>query len=274
MMRSAGALLISLLIFGCDPATPPPPALTLATTTSTRDSGLLDVLLPDFETRTGIFVDVIAVGTGQALRLGRWGDADVLLTHAPDAEAEFMAEGGGELRRPVMFNDFVLVGPQHDPADVNGEPSILAALQRIATAEAAFVSRGDDSGTHMKERALWESAAVSPAAPWYLEAGGGMADILRVASEKRGYTLSDRATFLAQRGRLELVVLSEGDPLLHNVYSVIVVNSRRHPQVRQATARRFADYLTSPAAREIIGEFGIRPFGQPLFFLLPPNPPR
>jgi tungstate transport system substrate-binding protein len=181
---------------GCGRA--PAPAITLATTTSTQDSGLLDALLPRFRQETGIEVKVVAVGTGQALQLGRRGDADVLLVHDPAGEEQFMAEGFGSERRPVMHNDFVLVGPPADPAGVKGQASAAAAFARIARARAPFVSRGDESGTHQKEKAVWRAAGIEPGGDWYVRAGGGMGQVLRMATEKRAYTLSDRGTFLAQ----------------------------------------------------------------------------
>jgi tungstate transport system substrate-binding protein len=258
-------VIVLVPILGCLGPDEKTASLTLATTTSARDSGLLDVLLPQFEKETGIAVKVIAVGSGQTLELGRRGDADVLLTHAPEAEEQFMAEGYGDLRRNVMFNDFVLLGPQHDPAQVQGQASIVEAFRRIAAAGAPFVSRGDESGTHMKERAVWEQAAVEPEGDWYLQAGVGMAAVLRMASEKGGYTLADRGTFLAQRADLDLVLVSEGDPLLRNPYAVLVVSAKKHPGVDAQAATRFCEFLLSPAVQRTIGEFGVDRFGQPLF---------
>jgi tungstate transport system substrate-binding protein len=257
---------IVLLLAGCSRAPDKTAILTLATTTSTRDSGLLDLLVPMFEKEMGIEVKVIAVGSGQALELGRRGDADVLLTHAPDAEARFMAEGDGQQRRPVMVNDFVLVGPQADPARTMGQRSSMEAFRRIAQSASPFISRGDESGTHMKEQSIWKDAEVDPQPPWYIQAGAGMAEALRMASEKRAYTLADRGTFLAQRHRLDLTILSEGDPLLRNPYTVIVVSAKKHPHVNDRAASRFSEFLRSPKVQRMIGQFGIGPFGQPLFF--------
>jgi tungstate transport system substrate-binding protein len=242
-------------------------SLTLATTTSTQDSGLLDALVPLFRQQTGIEAKVVAVGTGQALELGRRGDADVLLVHDPDAEQRFVDEGFGVGRRPVMWNDFVLVGPPADPAGVKGLASVAEAFARVARAGSPFVSRGDESGTHVKEKAVWKRAGVEPRGDWYLRAGAGMGQVLRLASEKRAYTLTDRGTFLAQRQGLDLVVLCGGDPLLVNQYSVIVVNPAMHPHVRAQAARQFADFLRSPSTRKAIAEFGRDRFGQPLFFV-------
>lgn len=240
--------------------------LTLATTTSTRDSGLLDLLVPMFEKQTGIEMKVVAVGSGQALELGRRGDADVLLTHAPAAEKQFMAEGHAEQRRGVMHNDFVLVGPQTDPAQIKDQTSITEAFRRIARSESPFISRGDESGTNMKEKKVWQAAAIEPQGEWYVQGGAGMAAALRMASEKRAYTLTDRGTFLSQRDRLDLTIHVEGDPLLLNPYVVIVVSSKKHPGVNHQAASRFSEFLLSPNVQQIIGEFGVKQFGKPLFF--------
>jgi tungstate transport system substrate-binding protein len=258
-------LLCALALAGCTRTAAP--ALTLATTTSTQDSGLLDVLLPAFSAQTGIEVKAVAVGTGQALELGRRGDADVLLVHDPAGEQQFMDEGHGELRRPVFYNDFVLAGAPGDPAKVKGATSVSEAFGRIAGRPAPFVSRADDSGTHKKELAIWKKAGLDPTGDWHVRAGAGMAQVLRMASEKHAYTLADRGTFLALQKELDLIVLSEGDPLLKNQYSVIVVSSATHPHVRQHAARQFADFLTSAEGRQIIGTFGRDRFGEPLFFV-------
>jgi tungstate transport system substrate-binding protein len=261
----AAALAAALLTAGCSPRQPR--TLTLATTTSTQSSGLLDVLVPRFRAVTGIEVKVVAVGTGQALELGRRGDADVLLVHDPDAEQRFMDEGFGTDRREVMHNDFVLIGPPADPAGVKGQTSAAEAFARIARRGSPFVSRGDESGTHQKEKAVWRQAGVEPRGDWYLSAGGGMGQVLRLASEKRSYTLSDRGTFLALRQGLDLPVLVEGDPLLVNPYHVISVNPAKHPHVHRGEAQEFADFLLSPGGKDLIGDFGRDRFGQPLFFL-------
>jgi tungstate transport system substrate-binding protein len=270
---SAACVLAALLAAGCTPRQSPDRTLTLATTTSVQDSGLLDALLPSFKERTGVEVKVVAVGTGQALELGRRGDADVLLVHDPDAEQRFLDEGHGSLRRVVMHNDFVLVGPPDDPAGVRGERSAAGALARVAGRQAPFVSRGDESGTHKKEQALWRLSKAEPGGGWYVRAGGGMAQTLRLADEKRAYTLTDRGTFLAQRKGLDLAVLVEGDPLLVNVYSVILVSPEKHPHVKQDAARQFADFLTSDEGRRIIADFGKDRLGQPLFRPGEPNGP-
>jgi tungstate transport system substrate-binding protein len=243
-----------------------PVRITLATTTSTRDTGLLDVLLPMFQKETGVEVKVVAVGSGQAMKLGQDGNADVLLTHSPAAEEKFMAAGYGAHRDAVMHNDFIVVGPADDPAEVKGQKSVAAAFAQIAKQEAPFVSRGDDSGTHRKEMDIWKKADLKPGGAWYLQCGQGMAEALRVASEKRANTLSDRGTFLAQRKKLELVVLVEGDPLLLNRYAVIQLNPEKYPHLNHDAARRFAEFLRRTDVQKLIGEFGVAEFGQPLFF--------
>ncbi|MGC8837929.1 MAG: substrate-binding domain-containing protein [Anaerolineae bacterium] len=266
MRRLLVAFALSVLcLWACSPA-PAQQEVILATTTSTQDSGLLDVLVPAFEARTGYRVKVIAVGTGAALAMGARGDADVLLVHAPAAEMELVRSGDAVDRRLVMHNDFVLVGPVDDPAGVQGASSAADALRRIAQAQALFVSRGDGSGTHKMELALWEEAGVTPKGAWYQETGQGMGATLKIASEKGAYTLTDRATYLTMRGSLGLALLLEGDARLRNVYHVMVVNPEKHPTVNAAGATAFADYLTSPEAQKAIGEFGKDRFGQPLFF--------
>lgn len=261
----------ALAIGSCSKTQDQRQTVTLATTTSTRDSGLLDVLVPLFEKQTGFKVKVLAVGTGQALAIGRRGDADVLLTHAPDAERQFVEEGNGERRLPVMQNDFVVVGPTSVPAELTHQTSIADLLRYIARSETRFVSRGDDSGTHLKELQLWKDAQVDPHGDWYVQAGAGMAAALRLANEKQACTLSDRGTYLALRERLDLIILFEGDPLLRNPYAVIVVSAAKHPHVNLTAARRFSEFLLSRRIQRIIGEFGIESFGQPLFFPLLDN---
>lgn len=242
-------LLIALLL------APQKPDILLATTTSTRDAGLLDSLLPLFEAKTGYKVRVVAVGSGQALEMGRRGDADVVLTHAPDAERALMDSGYFTSRRVVMHNDFLIVGPAADPAGVRGSTNAVDALRRIASAQGPFVSRGDRSGTHILEQKLWKPGGGR----WYIESGQGMAATLQMADQKRAYTLTDRATYLAWRDRLQLVPLVEGDTLLYNVYHVM--------EARQggAGARALADFLVSPEAQALIARYGTTRFGQPLF---------
>ena len=265
-VRRLGIGLVALAATGCSGSKKQTESVTLATTTSTRDSGLLDVLVPMFRVQTGIEVKVVAVGSGQALGLGRRGDADVLLTHSPEDEDEFMAKGHGEARRTVMFNDFLLVGPKTDPAKVGGESSITEAFRRIALCRAAFVSRGDESGTHRMERRIWRRAGENPRGDWYIEAGAGMAEVLRMASQKGAYTLADRGTYLTQRRNLDLAVAVEKDPLLLNRYSVIVVSPAKHPHVKHEAARRFAEFLVSPGTQATIAEFGVADYGGPLFY--------
>ena len=251
-----------------EPTTIPAPAnpdIILATTTSTQDSGLLDVLIPAFEAVSGYSVKTVAVGTGQALAMGEEGNADVLLVHAPASEVTFMENGFGSDRRLVMHNDFILVGPSADPAGVKGLGA-LEAMKAIAATGATFVSRGDDSGTHKKELDLWKKAGVDPAGQaWYLESGQGMGATLTIASEKAAYTLTDRATYLANKDNLQLVIPSEGDPTLLNVYHVIAVNAEKWPAVNLDGAAAFADFLVSAAGQALIGSFGVEEFGQPLF---------
>ncbi len=264
-----GAIVAVVLLASCrsDTSAHSTKTLTLATTTSTRDSGLLDLLVPLFEEKTGITVKVIAVGTGQALELGRRGDADVLLTHAKAAEEQFIAEGHGQRRIEVMFNDFVLLGAKSDPAEVKGITDIASAMQAIAQRKSTFVSRGDRSGTHMKERELWQAAGVEPDGDWYLETGSGMAATLRVAGEKGAYVLSDRSTFLAHRKQLDLEIVCEGDPRLRNIYAVMAVHPSRHPQVDIEAARQWIDFLLSDETQRRIARFGLKEYGQPLFFV-------
>lgn len=247
-------------------ATPPvKKAVILATTTSTQDSGLLDELIPRFEKQTGYVVKTIAVGSGQAIAMGKKGEADVLLVHSPDAEKALMAEGSGVNRRIVMHNDFVLLGPAADPAKVRGKGA-AAALQAIAAGHALFISRGDNSGTHAQEKKLWTAAGLKPEGAWYQQTGLGMGQTLAVAAEKRAYTLSDRGTYLALRKKLGLEILSEGDAALLNVYHVIEVNPARHPKVNTPGGRAFADFMVSKDVQTTIKEFGIGTFGSPLFF--------
>jgi len=234
--------------------------ILLATTTSTRDAGLLDSLLPLFESKTGYKINVVAVGTGQALEMARRGDADVVLVHAPELERALVDSGYFVRRRLVMHNDFLLVGPANDPAKLRGNDAI-AALRTIVSARARFVSRGDRSGTHMFEQKLWRLAGLTPPAPggWYIEAGQGMAATLQMADEMRAYTITDRGTYLAWRPKLELVPLVEEDPPLDNVYHVMEV-----PRA-SAAARALADFFVSSEAQALIGKFGTARFGRPLF---------
>jgi tungstate transport system substrate-binding protein len=241
--------------------------IILATTTSTQDSGLLDVLLPIFEKETGYFVKTIAVGSGQAMAMGQKGEADVLLVHSPEAEKKFMTEGYGINRRLVMHNDFIIVGPPGDPAKIKGAKSCVESFKKIASARVLFLSRGDNSGTHAKEKAIWEAAGINPeGGKWYQETGLGMGQTLSVAAEKKGYTLTDRGTYLALKKNLGLDILVEGDAILLNIYHVIEVNPAKWPKVNNAGAKAFADFMVSKETQGIIKTFGVDKFGSPLFF--------
>jgi len=261
---------------GCSPgpgpaggADRPAARITLATTTSTDNSGLLEVILPPFEQARGVRVDVIATGSGKALKLAERGDVDLVWVHAPAAEQAFMDAGLGVNRRVVMYNDFVILGPADDPAGVAQARTVVSVLRSIAGAEAPFVSRGDDSGTHKRERALWQEVGIEPArasrvaGSWYVEAGQGMGATLTMAEEKQAYVLCDRGTYLAFKDRLDLVLLYENPTELKNIYHVIAVNPKRHPQVHYAEALALIDWLTSPEGQAIIGNF--RKEGQVLF---------
>lgn len=252
------------------PTTAPAPAnpdIILATTTSTQDSGLLDVLLPVFQTASGYNVKVVAVGTGQALKMGEEGNADVLLVHAPASEKTFMEKGFGSERSLVMHNDFIIVGPKDDPAGIKGMTSTVDALKKIAETGSAFVSRGDDSGTHKMELSLWKKAELAPAAAdvWYIQSGQGMGATLKIAAEKNAYTLTDRATYLGNKDTLGLDVLLEGDAVLLNIYHVIIVNPEKWPKMNLDGAKAFAAFMVAKETQELIGKFGVDKFGQPLF---------
>ncbi len=238
--------------------------LILATTTSLKDSGLLDVLLPRFEAASSYRVKAIAVGSGEALRMGEQGNADVLIVHSPADEEKFMAAGLGKDRKELMTNDFVLVGPLADPAGIRGRP-VLEALRAIFEKRTVFLSRSDNSGTDKQERSLWKRAGLEPKGNWYLETGQGMAETLRITSEKAGYTLTDRGTFLSLTGRLDLQVLVEGDKDLLNVYHVITVNPKRFPETNISGAEALMDFLLSPAVQAFIGQFGRDKYGTALF---------
>jgi tungstate transport system substrate-binding protein len=237
----------------------------LSTTTSTQDSGLLDVLVPLFEKKTGLTVKTISVGTGQALALAARGEADVSLVHAPGLEKKYVADGKMHNRRLVMYNDFVLIGPEADPAKIKGEKSAVAALKKIAAAGARFVSRGDKSGTHTLELNLWKQAGVTPGAPWYIESGQGMGATLGIADDRQAYTLTDRATLLAFSKRVKLVTMVEGDRPLLNIYSVMEINPANGPRVNAKGGKAFADFMLAPETQAVIKTFGVDKYGQPLF---------
>lgn len=262
------AILILTMLVGCGQSgEEESKRIILSTTTSTQDSGLLDYILPEFEEKTGIEVDVIAVGTGKALQMGKDGEADILLVHAKASEEEFVAEGHGLERRDVMYNDFVLVGPGEDPLKLkeNTPNNILEGLKTIAENEFTFVSRGDDSGTHKKELSIWKEANIEPEGEWYLEAGAGMGDVLKMADEKQGYTITDRATYLNMMDTLELEVIIEGDANLFNQYGIIPVNPEKSDKINAEGAKEFMEWLLSDETQELIGEYGVEEFGMPLF---------
>lgn len=262
------------MVGGCAQKEPPapeqsqqPPAkeLKLATTTSTQDSGLLDAILPELEKDINYKVKVIAVGTGQAIEMGEAGDVDVILVHSRAAEDKFVADGYGVDRRDVMYNDFLIIGPAEDPAGIKGSTDIIAAFKTIADKQAVFVSRGDNSGTDKKEKGIWTKAEMTPAGAWYIETGQGMGDTFRMADEKKAYTLIDRATYLAQKDKYKLEPIIEGDKSLLNPYGVIPVNPEKFPNVDYEGATKFAQWLTSEKGQKMIGEFGVKEFGQQLF---------
>ncbi len=239
--------------------------LILATTTSTADSGLLDYLLPDFEAIYNVKVDVIAVGTGQALRLAEAGDADVVLVHAREKEDAFVEAGHGVNRQDVMYNDFIIIGPADDPAGIKGMKEAAQAFARIAETKSTFISRGDESGTHTKEKSIWAEAGIEPEGEWYVSAGQGMGAVLTMANEQMAYTLADRGTYLARTLEgIELVILVEGDAILFNPYGVIAVNPELHPNVNYDLAMAFINWLTSVQVQLKISRF-LHPSGEALF---------
>ena len=242
-------------------------AVILATTTSTQDSGLLDVLIPMFEKKTGYFMKTIAVGSGQAMAMGQKGEADVLLVHSPAAEKKFMADGNGVERRLIMHNDFIIVGPPNDPAKIKGVKKAAEAFKKIASSGSIFMSRGDKSGTHAKEMDIWKAAAVKvEGEKWYQQTGLGMGQTLAVAAEKKTYTLADRGTYLALKKGLGLDILVEGDGILLNIYHVIEVNPKKWPKANFAGGKAFADFMVSKEAQAVIKTFGVDKYGSPLFF--------
>jgi len=248
-------------------AAPKMKTIILATTTSTQDSGLLDELLPRFEKSTGYFVKTISVGSGQAMKMGEKGEADVLLVHSPDAEKKFVEQGFGVNRRLVMHNDFIILGPASDPAKIKGVKSAREALKKIAAANALFLSRGDNSGTHALEKKLWKATGLKyEGNKWYQQTGLGMGQTLNVAAEKNGYTIADRGTYLAVKKNLGLDILVEGDASLLNIYHVIQVNPAKWPKVNAAGAKAFADFMVAKRTQAIIKTYGVKKYGAPLFF--------
>ncbi len=230
-------------------------AIKLATTTSTVNSGLLDVLVPAFRAKTGIDVQVMPMGTGKALRTARDGNCDVVLVHAPQAEEQFVNQGWGVKRRQIMYNDFVILGPANDPAKVRGLESATEAMKRIATTGSVFVSRGDNSGTHKKELELWEAVGLEPSSSWYREVGKGMGQTLIVANEMRAYVLADRGSFIKFCKKIDLVVLVAGDKMLYNPYGIMAVNPKKYPQVKYDQAMKFIEFLSSKEGQKLIGDY-------------------
>ena len=267
MRRSLSFVVALILSFAVAASAQAPGSKTviLSTTTSTQDSGLLDVLLPLFEKQSGYSVKAISVGTGQALALAARGEADVTLAHAPTVEKKYVAEGKLHNRRLVMYNDFLVIGSETDPAKIRGEKKVVVALKKIAETGSRFVSRGDKSGTHVLEQNLWKTAGLTPAAPWYIESGQGMGATLGIANDRQAYTLTDRATMLTFSRRVALKPMVEGDKLLLNIYSVMEVNPANGPRVNTAGGKAFADWILTPETQQIIKTFGIDKYGQPLF---------
>lgn len=264
MMKKILGLALAVLLLLCS-AAGAQERMRLATTTSTEHSGLLDVLLPPFERAKGVKVDVIAVGTGMAMKLGEAGDADLVLVHARHLEDKFVREGYGVNRRDVMYNDFVILGPKRDPAGISGMQDAAAALEKIAAARATFVSRGDQSGTHVKEKELWQSAGIAPRGGWYLEAGRGMGEVITMAGQRQGYALADRGTWLAHKDNGDLLILVEGDERLFNPYGIIAVNPQKHRHVKYDLAMALIEFVTSEEGRRIITDFTVG--GEQLFFV-------
>jgi tungstate transport system substrate-binding protein len=264
-LKRLALLVLALALAGCTSAQPKG-EMILATTTSTQDSGLLDLLIPAFEQQSGYKVKVIAVGSGQALAMGEKGEADALLSHAASAEQKLVDAGVVKRYSLVMHNDFVLLGPPDDPCRVESAKTTEQALQLIATNRCSFVSRGDDSGTHKKEQELWAAAKLDRNGPWVVKSGSGMGQTLTIASEKKAYTLSDRATYLAQKQNLSLKVLFQSDPALLNIYHVMQVNPEKFPKVKAAAGQAFVDFMLKRETQERIAKFGVDKYGEALFF--------
>jgi tungstate transport system substrate-binding protein len=261
------AIVTLLLVSSMTPVQAQEKTIILSTTTSTQDSGLLDVLIPVFEKKTGYFVKTIAVGSGQAMAMGERGEADVLLVHSPAAEKKFVSEGYGINRRIIMHNDFVIVGPSEDPAKIKGTKPAAEAFKKIAAGSAPFMSRGDNSGTHVKEKDIWKIGGIKyEGEKWYQQTGLGMGQTLSVANEKKGYTLADRGTYLSLKKNLKLDILVEGDAILLNVYHVIEVNPAKWPKVNAAGGKAFADFMVAKETQDMIKTYGVEKFGSPLFF--------
>ncbi len=264
MIKALKSLLVLTILFTGTLANAQERFVTIASTTSTDNSGLFDVLLPAFTKTSGIDVRVVAVGTGQAIKLARSGDADVLFVHHKPSEEKFVADGFGVQRLDVMYNDFVVVGPSSDPASIRGESDVTAALSAIANSKQPFTSRGDDSGTHKKERSLWQTADINLSGEWYRETGSGMGATLNVASGLNAYSLTDRATWLKFKNKGNLDILVEGDQRLFNQYGVILVNKEKHPHIKSEDGQQFIDWLVSASGQEVIDSYTIE--GQQAFF--------
>ncbi|UCD71770.1 MAG: substrate-binding domain-containing protein [Syntrophobacterales bacterium] len=271
MKKSLFLILVLILILsltltvGLSPPGSAQERLKVSSTTSTDNTGLFQALNPPFESRFGCRVDVIAVGTGKALKIGEMGDCDVVFVHSRPAENAFMDAGHGVNRRDVMYNDFIIIGPTNDPAGIQGTRDAKKALAAIAKAGAHFISRGDDSGTHKKEKSLWKKSGIVPKGRWYLEAGQGMGAVIHIANEKSAYALADRGTYLAYRKKVSLEILCEGDPDLFNPYGIIAINPAKHPGLNYVLAMAYIGWVTSPDGQKIIREFGKEKFGQALF---------
>jgi tungstate transport system substrate-binding protein len=270
MQRILKKIGLSLLIGAClvvQPALAKQKDIIFATTTSTQDTGLLDVLIPEFEKKSGARVKTIAVGSGQAMAMGERGGADVLLVHAKDAEEKCVKRGFGVNRRIVMHNDFVILGPNDDPAKISGLKTATEAFRKIASSKSIFISRGDKSGTHVMEQNLWKKTGFNPEKErWYQQTGLGMGQTLAVVIEKKGYTLCDRATYLSRKNKIDVAVLVEGDKDLLNIYHVIEVNAKKFPKINAEGGRAFADFWVAPETQKMIRDFGIRKYGAILFY--------
>lgn len=264
-MKRYMILFISMTFVLCAVSVVAQERLKISSTTSTDNSGLFGALNPPFEKRFHCRVDVIAVGTGKALKIGSAGDVDVVFVHARAAEDKFIADGFGVNRRDVMYNDFIIIGPKNDPAGIRGSKDAKKALAAIAQKGAPFISRGDDSGTHKKEKTLWRKAGVRPMGAWYAEAGQGMGAVIQIANEKKAYTLADRGTYLAYSKKVDLVILCENDKDLFNPYGIMAVNPARFPHVNYIMAMAYIGWVTSKEGQAIIKDFGKDRFGQPLF---------
>jgi tungstate transport system substrate-binding protein len=264
-MKRYVILFLSMTLVLCAVSVSAQERLKISSTTSTDNSGLFGALNPPFEKRLDCRIDVIAVGTGKALKIGEAGDVDVVFVHARAAEDKFIADGFGVNRRDVMYNDFIIIGPKEDPAGIRGFKDAKKALSAIAQKGAPFISRGDDSGTHKKEKFIWKKAGVTPKGKWYAEAGQGMGAVIQIANEKKAYALADRGTYLAYSDKVDLVILCEGDKDLFNPYGIMAVNPARFPNVNYVLAMAYIGWITSQEGQAIIRKFGVAKFGQPLF---------